>query len=92
MKDFKLGAYLTRKVASYRHTFYFVAIIGFVVIAIPIYASGTYGINQDFAAFPMVAADGVVLTFLVILGIRLVFQLAVAIIHIAENTKSNLRR
>jgi hypothetical protein len=92
MKDFKLGEYLTRKVASYLYTFYFVAIIGFAAIGIPIYASSTYGLNQDYAAFPMVAAGGVVLTFLVILGIRLVFELAVAIIHIAENTKSNLRR
>ena len=92
MKDFKLGEYLTRKVASYLYTFYFVAIIGFAAIGIPIYASSTYGLNQDYAAFPMVAAGGVVLTFLLILGIRLVFELAVAVIHIAENTKSNLRR
>jgi hypothetical protein len=87
MKDFKLGEYLTRKVASYLYTFYFAAIIGFAAIGIPIYASSTYGLNQDYAAFPMVAAGGVVITFLVILGIRLVFELAVAIIHIAENTK-----
>jgi hypothetical protein len=92
MRDFKLGEYLTRKVASYLYTFYFVAIIGFAAIAIPIYASSTYGLNQDYAAFPMVAAGGVVITFLVILGIRLVFELAVAIIHTAVNTKSNLRR
>jgi len=33
-----------------------------------------------------VAAGGIVITFLIILGIRLVFELAVAVIHIAENT------
>ncbi len=49
-------------------------------------------INQDYAAFPMVALAGVVVTFLVILAIRLVFELAVAIIHIAENTKAGLRK
>ena len=87
MKDFKLGEYLTRKVASYLYTFYFVAIIGFAAIAIPIYASSTYGLNKDYAAFPMVALAGVVVTFLVILAIRLVFELAVAIIHIAEKNK-----
>jgi hypothetical protein len=92
MKDFKLGEYLTRKVASYLYTFYFVAIIGFAAISIPIYAASSYGLNQDYAAFPMVVAVGVTITFLVILGIRLVFELAVAVIHIAENTKSNLRR
>ena len=92
MKDFKLSEYLTRKVASYLYTFYFISIVGLAAIGIPIYASTTYGVNQDYAAFPMVAAAGVILTFLVLLAIRLVFELAVAIIHIAENTKSGVKR
>jgi len=92
MKDFKLSEYLTRKVASYLYTFYFVGIIGLAAVGIPVYASSTYGINQDYAAFPMVAFVGVVITFLVILAIRLVFELAVAIVHIAENTKSSIRK
>ena len=92
MKDFKLSEYLTRKVASYLYTFYFISIIGLAAIGIPIYASTTYGINQDYSAFPMVTIVGVVITFVVILAIRLVFELAVAIVHIAENTKPGLRR
>jgi hypothetical protein len=92
MKDFKLSEYLTRKVASYLYTFYFVFIIGLAAVGIPIYASTTYGINQDYAAFPMVAVAGVIVTFLVILAIRLVFELAVAVVHIAENTKGGLRK
>jgi hypothetical protein len=92
MKDFKLSEYLTRKVASYLYTFYFIFIIGLAAVGIPIFASTTYGINQDYAAFPMVALAGVVVTFLVILAIRLVFELAIAIIHIAENTKGGLRK
>ena len=92
MKDFKLSEYLTRKVASYLYTFYFVFIIGLAAVGIPIYASTTYGINQDYAAFPMVALAGVIVTFLVILAIRLVFELAVAVVHIAENTKGELRK
>jgi len=92
MKDFKLTEYLTRKVASYLYTFYFISIVGFAAIGIPIYASTTYGINQDYAAFPMVTAAGVVITFLVLLAIRLVFELAVAVIHIAENTKSGAKK
>jgi hypothetical protein len=90
MKDFKLSEYLTRKVASYLYSFYFVFIIGLAAVGIPIYASTTYGINQDYAAFPMVAVAGVVVTFLVLLAIRLVFELAVAVVHIAENTKIGL--
>jgi hypothetical protein len=92
MKDFKLSEYLTRKVASYLYTFYFVFIIGLAAVGIPIYASTTYGINQDYTAFPMVALAGVIVTFLVILAIRLVFELAVAVVHIAENTKGGLRK
>ena len=92
MKDFKLSEYLTRKVASYLYTFYFVFIIGLAAVGIPIYASTTYGINQDYAAFPMVALAGVIVTFLVILAIRLVFELVVAVVHIAENTKGGLRK
>ena len=92
MKDFKLTEYLTRKVASYLYTFYFVSIVGLAAIGIPIYASTTYGVNQDYAAFPMVAAAGVIITFLVLLAIRLVFELAVAVIHIAENTKSGVKK
>jgi len=92
MKDFKLSEYLTRKVAAYLYTFYFVFIIGLAAVGIPIYASTTYGINQDYAAFPLVALAGVTVTFLVILAIRLVFELAVAVVHIAENTKTTLRR
>jgi len=92
MKDFKLSEYLTRKVASYLYTFYFLFIIGLAAVGIPIYASTTYGLNQDYAAFPMVALAGVIVTFLVILAIRLVFELAVAVVHIAENTKGGLRK
>jgi hypothetical protein len=92
MKDFRLSEYLTRKVASYLYTFYFIFIIGLAAVGIPIYASTTYGINQDYAAFPMVVLAGVLITFLVLLAIRLVFELAVAVIHIAENTKGGIRR
>jgi hypothetical protein len=92
MKDFKLSEYLTRKVASYLYTFYFIFIIGLAAVGIPIYASTTYGINQDYAAFPMVALAGVIITFLVLLAIRLVFELAVAVIHIAENTKGGVKK
>jgi hypothetical protein len=92
MKDFRLSEYLTRKVASYLYTFYFIFVIGLAAVGIPIYASTTYGINQDYAAFPMVALAGVIITFLVLLAIRLVFELAVAVIHIAENTKGGIRK
>ena len=87
MKDFKLSEYLIRKVASYLYTFYFLFIIGLAVVGIPIFSSTIYGINQDHAAFPMVAVAGLVVTFLVILVTSLIFELAVAIIRITERGK-----
>jgi hypothetical protein len=39
-----------------------------------------------------VALAGVIVTFLVLLAIRLVFELAVAVVHVAENTKGGLRK
>ena len=88
MKDFKLSEYLTRKVGSYLYTLYFVFIVGLAAVGVPIYAATTYGINQDYTAFPMVALAEVIVTFLVILAIRLVFELAVIVFHIAETNRS----
>ena len=45
MKDFKLSEYLTRKVAFYLYTFYFIFIIELAAVGISIYASTTYGMN-----------------------------------------------
>ena len=92
LKDFKLSEYLTRKVASYLYTFYFVAIVGLVAVGTPIFAATTFGLNQDYSVFPMAAAAGLLIGFLAVLALRLVFELAVAIVHIAENTKSGLKR
>jgi len=69
------------------YTFHFAFIIGLAEVGIPVFTSTTYGINQDHAAFPMVALAEVIFTFLVILVIRLVFELAVAVVHIAENSR-----
>ena len=92
LKDFKLSEYLTRKVASYLYTFYFVAIVGLVAIGTPIFAATTFGLNQDYSVFPMATAAGLLIGFLAVLALRLVFVLAVAIVRIAENTKSGLKR
>jgi hypothetical protein len=40
----------------------------------------------------MVAVAGLLIGFLALLVLRLIFELAVAIVHIAENTKNGLRR
>jgi hypothetical protein len=92
LKDFKLSEYLTRKVASYLYTFYFVLIVGLVAVGTPIFAATTFGLNQDYSVYPMAIGAGLLIGFLAILALRLVFELAVAVVHIAENTKSGLKR
>jgi hypothetical protein len=92
LKDFKLNEYLTRKVAGYLYTFYFVLIVGLVAAGVPIFAATTFGLNQDYSVYPMVAVAGLLIGFLALLALRLIFELAVAIVHIAENTKSGLKR
>jgi hypothetical protein len=91
LNSFKLGESPTRKVTSYLDRFYFVAIIGFAAIGIPIYTSSTHSLNPNYAAVPIVSAGVVVITFLVILAICLILELAVAVavadIHIKVNTE-----
>jgi hypothetical protein len=40
----------------------------------------------------MVVLAGVIITFSMLLATRLVFELAVAVVHIAENTKDGIRK
>jgi hypothetical protein len=89
MKDFKLTEFITVKVASYLYTFYFISIIGLAAIGIPIYASTIYGINQDYAAFPMVVISGVIITFLLMLSTRLLFEFFITFIKILQFLKAN---
>jgi hypothetical protein len=88
LKDFKLSEYLTRKVAAYLYTFYFVIIVGLVAVGTPIFAVTTYGLNQDFSVYPMAIAAGLLIGFLAVLALRLIFELAVAVVHIAEKNKN----
>jgi hypothetical protein len=67
-------------------------IVGLVAAGVPIFAATTFGLNQDYSVFPMVAFAGLLIGFLALLALRLIFELAVAIVHIAENTKNGLKR
>jgi hypothetical protein len=88
LSDFEMTEYLTKKVAYYLYKFFFVCIFSLAAILIPIYASTYYGLNQDYAVFPMVAITGVLITFLAIFAVRLIYEFVVAVIFIAKNTKT----
>jgi hypothetical protein len=88
MKDFKFTEFITLRVASHIYAFYFTSIVGLAAIGIPIYASTSYGINQDYAAFPMVTITGAIITFLLLLSIRLFFEFFISFIKISQFLKS----
>ena len=88
MKDFKFTEFITLSVASYIYAFYFISIVSLAAIGIPIYASTSYGINQDYAAFPMVTITGAIITFLLLLSIRLFLEFFISFIKISQFLKS----
>jgi hypothetical protein len=66
-------------------------IVGLVAAGVPIFAATTFGLNQDYSVYPMVAVAGLLIGFLALLALRLIFELAVAIVHIAESSKVKLK-
>ena len=88
LKDFKLSEYLTRKVAGYLYTLYFVIIVGLLAVAVPIWSASDYGMNGQIVIFPIAILVGFTLGFVLLITLRLIAEISVAVIHIAENTKS----
>ena len=87
IRDFKLNEYLTRKVAGYLYTLYFIVIVGVLAVAVPIWSTTDYGINGQIIIFPIALLVGVAVGFIVLVTLRLIAEISVAVIHIAENTK-----
>lgn len=88
VRDFKLNEYLTRKVAGYLYTLYFVIIVGLLAVAVPIWSASDYGMNGQIVIFPIAILVGFTLGFVLLITLRLIAEISVAVIHIAENTKS----
>ena len=87
IRDFKLNEYLTRKVAGYLYTLYFVVIVGLLAVAVPIWSTTDYGMNGQIIIFPIALLVGVAVGFILLVTLRLIAEISVAVIHIAENTK-----
>jgi hypothetical protein len=86
IRDFKLNEYLTRKVAGYLYTLYFVVIVGVLAVAVPIWSTTDYGMNGQIIIFPIALLVGVAIGFILLVTLRLIAEISVAVIHIAENT------
>ena len=87
IRDFKLNEYLTRKVAGYLYTLYFVVIVGVLAVAVPIWSTTDYGMNGQIIIFPIALLVGVAVGFILLVTLRLIAEISVGVIHIAENTK-----
>jgi hypothetical protein len=87
IRDFKLNEYLTRKVAGYLYALYFVVIVGVLAVAVPIWSTTDYGMNGQIIIFPIALLVGVAVGFILLVTLRLIAEISVAVIHIAENLK-----
>lgn len=95
LKDFSMNTYLTRKISSVLYSISYVSISASIGIALPVYGYDFLEIREYFFGlgflgpiftFPLFAAIGLLVWFVVLLVLRLMYEVTNAIIHIAENT------
>lgn len=96
LSDFSLKTYLTRKISSALYSLSYVLVTGVIGIGIPVYAYESLNLSDYFyegigflgpiVFFPVGVLIAIVAWFLFVLSIRLIYEFANAIIHIAENT------
>jgi hypothetical protein len=97
LMDFKLSRYLTRVISGYLYWFYTVCVVAILGLAAPLLTVVTYletaaGYDSGFQPQLLLMILGipvlfVVIGYFIILILRVVFELAVALIHIAENSR-----
>lgn len=98
LRDFRLSHYVTRLISGYLYWIYFIVIVGILAIATPIQTFVAYesarlsadsGFQPQLLAILLVGPIiGVVIGYLVIVTLRLVFELLIALVHIAQNTRN----
>jgi hypothetical protein len=93
LKDFRVNKYITRLITGYIYTYSFVATVVIMALLVPIATFGIYGSTYMSEVKPIVLAYifigalvGIFITMAILLLIRLLVELSVALIHIAQNT------
>jgi len=96
LKDFRFNDYITRKIAGYIYGFYVVLAVGIFAVVVPMQTYTVYGYlkggyegsfhPQFLAIFPAGFALGLIAGALFVLVLRLVMEISVALVHIAQNT------
>lgn len=96
--DFKLSRYITRVVSGYLYWFYTISVIAILALTAPYvtvvnYLSWSANLDPGFKAQLALVIFGipaltVLIGYFAILLIRIVFELAIALVHIAENSRN----
>ena len=93
LKDFRINKYITRLITGYIYTYLFLFTVIALALATPIATFGAYGATYgteihpiSLAFIPAGAIIGVFVAMTVLLVIRLLVEVSVALIHIAQNT------
>lgn len=95
--DFKLGSYITRVISGYLYWFYTICAVALLALTAPMLTVVTYldtaarldpGFKPQLALIIVgIPALTVVIGYIVVLLLRIIFEIAVALIHIAENSR-----
>lgn len=96
LKDFRLTHYVTRLISGYLYWIYFTLIVAVMAVVTPMqtlisYESQRVDSGLQPATFLVLVVGpliGAFVGYLIILALRLVFELLIALVHIAQNTRS----
>lgn len=93
LKDFRINKYITRLITGYIYTYLFVLTVIVMALLVPIATFGLYGATYGTEIKPIMMAFiltgvviGIFVTMAILLIIRLLVEVSVALIHIAQNT------
>ena len=101
LRDFRLSTYVTRQISGFLYWLYYVLVVGVFALIGPFqtfveFEQTRQGLDSGFQPqLLLILAGGPLLTlvvgYFVILILRLVFELLIALVHIAQNTASARR-
>ncbi len=102
LRDFKLSNYVTRQISGYLYWFYYIVIVGTLAIVGPvqtftIFEDSRQNLGSGFQPeLVLILIAGPLITlvvgYLTILILRLVFELIIALVHIAQNTANSRKQ
>jgi len=101
LRDFRLSTYVTRQISGFLYWLYYVVVVGVFALIAPFqtfieFEQTRQGLDSGFQPqLLLILVGGPLLTlvvgYFVILILRLVFELLIALVHIAQNTASARR-